>query len=62
MGAIDGHKISPATSEDISPNLKKMSHNANERDRRKKLNSLYSTLRSLLPVSEQKVGVNLPIL
>ncbi|XXG41356.1 hypothetical protein AAC387_Pa01g1833 [Persea americana] len=54
MGAIDGPKISPATSEDISPNLKKMSHNANERERRKKLNSLYSTLRSLLPVSDQK--------
>lgn len=62
MGAIDGPKISPATSEDISPNLKKMSHNANERERRKKLNSLYSTLRSLLPVSDQKVGVNLSVL
>ncbi|KAF9591653.1 hypothetical protein IFM89_005234 [Coptis chinensis] len=31
---------------------KKLNHNASERDRRKKLNNLYSTLRSLLPKSE----------
>lgn len=59
VGGIDGPKTSPATSEDIPSNLKKMNHNANERDRRKKLNSLYTTLRSLLPVSDQKVGVNI---
>ncbi|GMN72713.1 hypothetical protein TIFTF001_054780 [Ficus carica] len=33
--------------------IKKLSHNASERDRRKKINSLYSSLRSLLPVSNR---------
>ena len=35
--------------------VKKINHNANERDRRKKMNSLYSSLRSLLPASHQAV-------
>lgn len=34
---------------------KKLNHNASERDRRKKLNTLYSSLRALLPPSDQKV-------
>lgn len=34
---------------------KKMNHNASERDRRRKLNALYSSLRALLPLSDQKV-------
>lgn len=35
---------------------KKLSHNASERNRRKKMNFLYSTLRSLLPAANhQKV-------
>lgn len=34
---------------------KKLNHNASERDRRKKLNTLYSSLRALLPPSYQKV-------
>ncbi|EXC19629.1 Transcription factor ORG2 [Morus notabilis] len=33
--------------------IKKLSHNASERDRRKKINGLYSTLRSLLPAADQ---------
>ncbi|PIN00173.1 hypothetical protein CDL12_27326 [Handroanthus impetiginosus] len=32
--------------------MKKINHNANERDRRKRINSLYSALRSLLPAHE----------
>jgi hypothetical protein len=35
--------------------VKKLSHNANERDRRKKIKSLYSSLRSLLPAADQMV-------
>nr|GMD44774.1 transcription factor ORG2-like [Ipomoea batatas]GME16228.1 transcription factor ORG2-like [Ipomoea batatas] len=34
--------------------VKKLSHNASERDRRKKMNGLFSSLRSLLPPSDQK--------
>lgn len=34
---------------------KKLNHNASERDRRRKLNGLYSSLRDLLPPSDQKV-------
>lgn len=35
--------------------VKKLNHNASERDRRKKINSLYSSLRSLLPAADQRV-------
>lgn len=35
---------------------KKLNHNAYERDRRKKLNSLYLSLRMLLPESERSVS------
>lgn len=34
---------------------KKLSHNASERDRRKKINALYSSLRSILPGVDQMV-------
>lgn len=34
---------------------KKLDHNASERDRRRKLNTLYSSLRALLPPADQKV-------
>ncbi|KAK8595913.1 hypothetical protein V6N12_064420 [Hibiscus sabdariffa] len=33
--------------------VKKLNHNASERDRRKKVNGLYSSLRSVLPVAHQ---------
>ena len=35
---------------------KKLNHNASERDRRKKINSLFSSLRSCLPASDQSVS------
>ena len=34
---------------------KKLNHNASERDRRKKINNLYSTLRDLLPATDYTV-------
>ncbi|KAE8691694.1 hypothetical protein F3Y22_tig00110885pilonHSYRG00092 [Hibiscus syriacus] len=34
--------------------VKKLNHNASERDRRKKVNGLYSSLRSLLPVAKNE--------
>ena len=38
------------------PNMvKKLNHNASERDRCNRINSLYSSLRSLLPVADQTV-------
>lgn len=35
---------------------KKLNHNASERDRRKKINTLYADLRSLLPQQDQSVS------
>ncbi|CAL0326609.1 unnamed protein product [Lupinus luteus] len=40
--------------------VKKLSHNASERDRRKKINTLYSSLRSLLPVKDQMKKMSIP--
>ncbi|XP_039162620.1 transcription factor ORG2-like [Eucalyptus grandis] len=40
--------------------VKKLNHNASERDRRKKMNSLYSTLRSLLPAADQMKKLSVP--
>ncbi|KAE9585246.1 hypothetical protein Lal_00017884 [Lupinus albus] len=40
--------------------VKKLSHNASERDRRKKINTLYSSLRSLLPVQDQMKKMSIP--
>ncbi|CAE6076496.1 unnamed protein product [Arabidopsis arenosa] len=39
---------------------KKLNHNASERDRRKKINSLFSSLRSCLPVSDQSKKLSIP--
>ncbi|KAL7169223.1 hypothetical protein ACSBR2_034294 [Camellia fascicularis] len=39
---------------------KKLNHNAGERDRRKKINSLYSSLRSLLPAADQTKKLSIP--
>ncbi|KAG6744702.1 hypothetical protein NC652_036113 [Populus alba x Populus x berolinensis] len=39
---------------------KKLNHNASERDRRKKINSLYSSLRSLLPAADQRKKLSIP--
>lgn len=35
--------------------VKKLNHNASERDRRKRINGMYSSLRSLLPQPDQMV-------
>ncbi|KFK24862.1 hypothetical protein AALP_AA8G034700 [Arabis alpina] len=40
---------------------KKLNHNASERDRRRKLNGLYSSLRDLLPPSDQKRKLSIPM-
>ncbi|CAA0400551.1 unnamed protein product [Arabidopsis thaliana] len=40
---------------------KKLNHNASERDRRRKLNVLYSSLRALLPLSNQKRKLSIPM-
>ncbi|XP_022554193.1 transcription factor bHLH101-like [Brassica napus] len=39
---------------------KKLNHNASERDRRRKLNALYASLRALLPPSDQKRKLSIP--
>lgn len=44
---------------DSSTVVKKLNHNASERDRRKKLNGLYSSLRSLLPGADRMVQLEL---
>ncbi|KAL5059239.1 hypothetical protein RYX36_030843 [Vicia faba] len=46
-----------------SPKLmvKKLNHNASERDRRKKINSLISSLRSLLPNDDQTKKMSIPV-
>ncbi|CAL5206788.1 unnamed protein product [Lathyrus oleraceus] len=51
---------SQATSNDLSM-VKKLVHNASERDRRKKINNLYSSLRSLLPLSDQMKKLSIPL-
>ncbi|XP_043692857.1 transcription factor ORG2-like [Telopea speciosissima] len=40
--------------------VKKLSHNASERDRRKKLNNLFSSLRSILPGIDQTRKLSIP--
>ncbi|XP_058742214.1 transcription factor ORG2-like [Vicia villosa] len=46
-----------------SPKLmvKKLNHNASERDRRKKINGLISSLRSLLPDQDQTKKMSIPV-
>ncbi|XP_043698108.1 transcription factor ORG2-like [Telopea speciosissima] len=39
---------------------KKLSHNASERDRRKRLNDLYTDLQSLLPETDRKKKLSIP--
>ncbi|XP_074296642.1 transcription factor ORG3-like [Silene latifolia] len=39
---------------------KKLNHNASERDRRKKINYLYSTLRSMLPANDHTKKLSIP--
>ncbi|XP_068662842.1 transcription factor ORG2-like [Aristolochia californica] len=56
----DVEVLTPRNSGDDPSTVKKLSHNANERDRRKKLNSLYASLRSLLPGSDQTKKLSIP--
>ncbi|XVF04719.1 hypothetical protein REPUB_Repub05bG0109400 [Reevesia pubescens] len=52
---------SPFTQTSFDPYMvKKLDHNASERDRRKKVNSLYSSLRSLLPEADQMKKLSFP--
>ncbi|KAL9264255.1 Transcription factor ORG2-like protein [Drosera capensis] len=46
--------------EDVAVVVKKRNHSESERDRRKKINSLYSSLRSLLPAPEQNKKLSIP--
>ncbi|KAI8559182.1 hypothetical protein RHMOL_Rhmol04G0153200 [Rhododendron molle] len=39
---------------------KKLNHNASERDRRKRINDLYSSLRSLLPAADETKKLSIP--
>lgn len=53
---VELNRSTPCTSISSDPTMiKKLYHNANERDRRKKINKLYLTLRSLLPAADQTV-------
>ncbi|XP_059428498.1 transcription factor ORG2-like [Corylus avellana] len=40
--------------------VKKLNHNASERDRRTKMNTLYSSLRSVLPAADQTKKLSVP--
>ena len=60
---FDSHGIVPV--ENQSDSMKRSIHNKYERDRRRKLNSLYLSLRNLLPEADQTVCVltyQLPVL
>ncbi|KAF7804013.1 transcription factor ORG2-like [Senna tora] len=53
--------ISPDAVMSSDPSMaKKLHHNASERDRRKKINYLYSSLRSMLPLSHQTKKLSIP--
>lgn len=45
---------------DSKVSYKKLFHNASERDRRKKINDLYSTLRSLIPGADEMKKLSIP--
>ncbi|KAF8043735.1 hypothetical protein BT93_A1911 [Corymbia citriodora subsp. variegata] len=57
---LDHLNIPPAATKGKAAMVKKLNHNASERDRRKKINSLYSTLRSLLPSTDQTEKLSIP--
>ncbi|XP_042514384.1 transcription factor ORG2-like [Macadamia integrifolia] len=51
----------PSSANTNDPSLiKKLNHNASERDRRKKLNTLYASLRSILPGADQMRKLSIP--
>lgn len=51
---LDRSTPSTGISSDLTM-VKKLNHNASERDRRKRINHLYSSLRALLPATEHSV-------
>lgn len=56
---VDHNQYAQSTSICGDPlKVKKLNHNASERDRRKKINTLYTSLRSLLPGTDQTVLTN----
>ena len=53
---VELDRITPPITSYGDPKMhKKLNHNASERDRRKKVNDLYSSLRSLLPGTDRTV-------
>ncbi|WOL06714.1 transcription factor bHLH101 [Canna indica] len=59
---LENDLLQPYSIDNLSNSNKKLSHNAYERDRRKKLNDLYSSLRSVLPDSDHsKRKVSIPV-
>ncbi|XP_010927034.2 protein IRON-RELATED TRANSCRIPTION FACTOR 2 isoform X2 [Elaeis guineensis] len=57
---LDDLQNSTFSIRDPSNPTRKLNHNAYERDRRKKLNTLYSSLRSLLPETDQSKKLSIP--
>ncbi|KAL5720075.1 hypothetical protein ACHQM5_012778 [Ranunculus cassubicifolius] len=54
------HELHSSKQSGSEPHSNKLNHNASERERRKKLNDLYSTLRTLLPGTDQKKKLSIP--
>uniref|UniRef100_A0ACD5XBU1 Uncharacterized protein n=1 Tax=Avena sativa TaxID=4498 RepID=A0ACD5XBU1_AVESA len=59
--ALPANNNSTSSGGDGSGSHRKISHNAYERDRRKQLNGLYSSLRSLLPDTDHSKKLSIPI-
>lgn len=60
---VDDNKSTPSTMVSVEDNplvSRRLNHNASERDRRKKINLLFSSLRSVLPLHDQRVREILP--
>ncbi|XP_047319495.1 transcription factor ORG2-like [Impatiens glandulifera] len=56
-------KVNSSETGNVTPTslkAKKLNHNASERDRRKRINDLYSSLRCLLPASDHKKKLSIP--
>ncbi|CAK9188489.1 unnamed protein product [Ilex paraguariensis] len=60
-GLLDSTPSVATLGTDATTMVKKLNHNASERDRRKKINSLYSSLRSLLPAADQTKKLSIPV-
>ncbi|KAF8118870.1 hypothetical protein N665_0002s0172 [Sinapis alba] len=60
LAHINGSNNNNDQEEDRELVEKKLNHNAKERDRRRKMNALYSSLRAILPPSDQKRKFSIP--